>query len=82
MDLRQPPFYYEILDRTPGVWIQLWSHEYDQNELFAPKHSLTEEELEAIMQWSMEHNCGVRMSWDMWKFRNQAELTAFVLKWC
>ena len=82
MDLRTPPYHYEILDRNPGVWIQLWHPEHNDAGLFAPKHSLTESELDAIMQWSMEHKCGVRMSWDMWKFRNQAELTAFVLKWC
>ena len=82
MDLRSPPFHYQLLDRTPGVWIQLWTPEYNSDGLFAPRHSLTEPELDAIMQWSMENQCGVRMSWDMWKFRNQSELTAFVLKWC
>jgi hypothetical protein len=47
-----------------------------------PKHSLTDTEADAIMQWTMEHKVGVQMSFDMWKFRNEAELTVFILKWC
>ena len=81
MDLT-PPYHYQILDRTPGVWIQLWRPEWDGVGLFAPRSSLTEPELDAIMLWSMEHKCGIRMSWDMWKFRSEKELTLFVLKWC
>ena len=83
MDIRQPPYTYQRLDRTPGVWIQLWSPEnLDTRNPFLPKHSLTDTEADAIMQWTMEHKVGVRMSFDMWKFRNEAELTVFILKWC
>lgn len=44
--------------------------------------SLTDNEADAIMQWTMENKIGVRMAFQLWKFRTEKELTAFVLKWC
>jgi hypothetical protein len=44
--------------------------------------SLTDDEADAIMQWTMNNQIGVRMAFQLWKFQTEAELTAFVLKWC
>jgi hypothetical protein len=83
MALRVPPYQYEVLDRTPGVWIRLTSIPALQKDFWIGySESLTDDEADAIMTWTMQNKCGVRMSFDMWKFRNEAELTAFVLKWC
>ena len=80
MDVRVPQR-WEKINRRPGVWIRL--HGPALAHPSYPDHtSLTESEADAIMQWCMEHKCGVRMSFDMWKFKNKQELMLFVLKWC
>lgn len=37
--------------------------------------------LEEIQAWCQDNNCGKRMSYDMFMFRNQKEKTMFLLKW-
>jgi hypothetical protein len=34
-----------------------------------------------VHAWCKEHNCGTRMSFDTYKFRNEAEQTFFLTKW-
>jgi hypothetical protein len=55
------------------IWTEVWHKNGD---------SLTDNEGDAIMQWTMQNQLGVRMSFHMWKFKSEADLTAFVLKWC
>ena len=42
---------------------------------------LREEHLDPIQTWCVENQCGVRISFDMFKFRNKQEILAFLLKW-
>jgi hypothetical protein len=42
---------------------------------------LTEKDMDQIQQWSWETGIGQRMSFDTWRFRNNADITAFLLKW-
>ena len=42
---------------------------------------LNEYDLDPIQYWCKEHNCGTRMSFDMFKFRNKKEITMFLLRW-
>jgi len=37
--------------------------------------------LDQIGQWCYENHCGRRTSYDMFKFRNEKDITAFLLKW-
>jgi len=34
-----------------------------------------------IQEWCLENNCGSRMSYDTFKFRNQKQKTMFLLRW-
>lgn len=34
-----------------------------------------------IVQWCETTKCGRRMSYEMWKFKTEAEQTAFLLRW-
>jgi len=42
---------------------------------------LAERDLDPIHKWCDEHNCGIRTSFDTFRFRNQKEKTMFLLKW-
>jgi hypothetical protein len=81
MDKMTPQRWERIEYDRPGVWIRLYGAEPTYPSY--PDHGhLTEKEADAIMEWTMQNRCGVRMSFDMWRFRNEKELLAFILKWC
>ncbi len=42
---------------------------------------ISEQDIMPIVEWCKEHNCGVRTSFDMIKFRNKKEMTMFLLRW-
>ncbi len=42
---------------------------------------LREHNLEPIQLWCMHNRCGRRISFDTFQFRNEAELSMFLLKW-
>ena len=37
--------------------------------------------LDQVGQWCYENHCGHRTSYDTFKFRNEKDMTAFLLKW-
>ena len=74
------PQRWQRVDR-PGIWIQLLGTQ-SQYPPYPDHGHLTETAADAIMEWTMQNRCGVRMSFDMWRFRSEKELLAFVMKWC
>lgn len=42
---------------------------------------LKEEDIDPIQEWSEQHNCGKRTSFDTFKFKNEKEITMFLMKW-
>ena len=42
---------------------------------------INEGDMDPIQKWCEEHNCGVRTSFDMIKFKNKKEITMFLLRW-
>ena len=42
---------------------------------------LAERDIDPIQTWCEEHNCGVRTSFDTFRFRSQKEKTIFLLRW-
>ena len=42
---------------------------------------LTEEELREVWEWSASNNCGKRVSFDMFSFKNKKQITMFLLRW-
>ena len=60
----------------------LWLH----CEFFAASRPMefkmvTEAELDEVGAWCRDNNCGQRMSFDQFRFRTEAEVTAFLLRW-
>jgi hypothetical protein len=42
---------------------------------------MSEQDMDPIQQWCEEHRCGTRMSFDIFKFKTDADITMFLLKW-
>jgi hypothetical protein len=42
---------------------------------------LREEDLLPVQEWCEKSKCGVRMSFDTFKFKDRKEITAFLLVW-
>lgn len=57
---------YRHVLRTSIKWFEL-----------GPKES----DLSIISQWCQEHNCGRRISYDQFVFKNQQQMTMFLLRW-
>jgi hypothetical protein len=80
MDLTLPYCYRKL--NKPGHWIQVFvgpDHSVVPDGAIIP---ITEDQADEIMAWSMAHRCGVRMSFDTWRFNSEQDMVAFVLKWC
>lgn len=63
---RIPNQKYRHVLRASIAWVELGSRESD---------------LSIISQWCQEHNCGRRTSYDQFVFKNQQQITMFLLKW-
>jgi hypothetical protein len=42
---------------------------------------LTEQDLLLVWQWCAANDCGVRTSFDTFRFRNKKQITMFLLRW-
>lgn len=42
---------------------------------------LRDTDLDPVQDWCVANKCGVRLSFDQFKFRNEKEIVAFLLKW-
>ncbi len=42
---------------------------------------ISEHDIDPVQEWCEEHNCGKRISFDTFRFRNKKEITMFLLKW-
>ena len=42
---------------------------------------LNEKDMDPIQTWCEEHNCGTRISFDTFQFKNKKQMTMFLLRW-
>jgi hypothetical protein len=42
---------------------------------------LTDDFMDEVQEWTKQTNCGLRMSFDMFKFKNKKHMTMFLLRW-
>ena len=50
--------------------------------IFAPvTRGLRDHDMDPIQNWCVENRCGVRTSFDTFKFRTEDELVLFLLRW-
>jgi hypothetical protein len=42
---------------------------------------VNEKDMEPIQKWCEDHNCGRRVSFDTFQFKNKKQMTFFLLRW-
>jgi hypothetical protein len=76
-------YHVKHLEHKNGHWVEVSRKERDISReawmMFAD--GFTEEHMLEIAQWVLEHELGSRQSFNQWKLKNEAAVTAFKLKW-
>jgi len=78
---------YRVMKKSKLVWREhpnrpLVLHaglEYEHGPL--TQTGLRETDIDPVQEWCEKSKCGVRISFDMFKFKSRAEITAFLLVW-
>lgn len=42
---------------------------------------ITDRDMQQVQEWCQQNECGRRISFDTFKFRTRAEMSAFLLRW-
>jgi hypothetical protein len=64
--------------RLPGLKLQAYTDDV------APRgfeRGLSEMDMDPIQDWTTECNCGTRMSFNVWKFKSEKQITMFLIRW-
>lgn len=60
------------IENIPGHWLRF------ENDVYS---SIADSYFERVQAWTVDTECGRRMAYDMWQFKNSEEVTAFLLRW-
>jgi len=64
--------------RLPGLKLQAYTDDV------APRgfeRGLSEMDMDPIQEWSTECRCGTRMSFNVWQFESEKQITMFLIGW-
>jgi hypothetical protein len=64
--------------RLPGLKLQAYVDEIGARGF---ERGLRESDMDPVQVWSEECNCGKRMSFNVWQFKNEKHITMFLMKW-
>jgi len=78
--------YYNNMTRgkTKIIWHRLPGYKLKATWNPGPRgfeYGIREEDMVPIQEWCEKNNCGVRTSFDTWKFKKPEDMTFFLLKW-
>lgn len=62
----------------PGLRLQAYVDDIQPRGF---ERGLREDDMDPIQVWSEECRCGTRMSFNEWKFKNEKQITMFLIKW-
>ena len=65
--------------RLPGLKLQAYVDDIRPEN--RPGRGLGESDMDPIQAWSEECRCGVRMSFNVWLFKNEKQITMFLIRW-
>ena len=64
--------------RLPGLKLQAYTYDVGPRGF---ERGLNETDMDPVQAWSTECNCGTRMSFNVWKFKNEKQITMFLIRW-
>jgi len=64
--------------RLPGLKLQAYTDDVGPRGF---ERGLNETDMDPVQVWSDECNCGKRMSFNVWKFKNEKQITMFLIRW-
>ena len=65
--------------RLPGLKLQAYVDDVRPEN--RPGRGLQETDMDPIQAWTEECRCGVRMSFNVWLFKNEKQITMFLIRW-
>ena len=76
--------FYEMQPSPKIIWHQLPGRKLKATWMPAPRGfemGLKESDMDSIQKWCQDSNCGKRISFDMFQFSNDKQITMFLLRW-
>jgi hypothetical protein len=64
--------------RLPGLKLQAYVDEIQPRGF---ERGLRETDMDPVQDWSTWCKCGTRMSFNVWKFQSEKQITMFLIKW-
>ena len=64
--------------KLPGLRLQAYTDNVNPRGF---ERGLNETDLEPVQVWSQECHCGIRMSFDLWQFKTEKQITMFLMRW-
>jgi hypothetical protein len=64
--------------RLPGLKLQAYT---DDVQARGFERGLNDLDMDPIQAWTTECNCGIRMSFNVWQFKNEKQITMFLIRW-
>ncbi len=64
--------------RLPGLKLQAYVDEIGPRGF---ERGLRETDMDPVQSWTEECRCGTRMSFNVWKFKTEKQITMFLIKW-
>ena len=64
--------------RLPGLKLQAYVDEIQPRGF---ERGLRETDMDPVAAWTDECRCGTRMSFNVWKFKNEKQITMFLIRW-
>jgi hypothetical protein len=64
--------------RLPGLKLQAYTDDVGPRGF---ERGLNESDMDPVQVWTTECNCGTRMSFNVWKFKNEKQITMFLIRW-
>ena len=69
-----------VWEKHPNQELTLYARiAYDHGPI--TQTGLRDHDLDPVQLWCAQNNCGRRTSFEMFRFRNEAEISMFLLKW-
>ena len=64
--------------RLPGLKLQAYTDDVGPRGF---ERGLNESDMDPIQAWTEECRCGTRMSFNVWLFKNEKQITMFLIRW-